>query len=67
MWMYDRGVGGLKKCFLEISHFEQQVGVSEYFPGRFMNYQFFEVSSSFVAHSDEKFGGGITVPPSCIQ
>ena len=23
-------------------------------PGRFMNYQFFELSSSFVAHSDEK-------------
>ena len=32
---------GQKKCILERNQFEQQVGISECFPGRFMSYQIF--------------------------
>ena len=32
------------------------------FPGKFMTYQSFELSSSSVGHSGERLGGGVTVP-----
>ena len=48
---------GPKKCFLVISQFEQQIGVSEYFSREVHELSFFfDLSSSFVAHSDEKLG-----------
>ena len=56
----------LKNCFLEVSQFEPQIGICEYFSWKFHELSdFFELSSFFVAHSDEKLGGvgGITAPP----
>ena len=36
----------------ESSHFKQQIGISEYFPGRFTNY-IFELRNSLMAFSDK--------------
>ena len=48
------GGGRLKKCFLEVSQFEQQIGISELFPEGSWIIGIFERSSSFVARSDGK-------------
>ena len=54
---YNRWWKVKQKYFLEVFQFEQQIGISEYFPGKFMNYQIFELSSSLVSLSDKKLGG----------
>ena len=52
------------KCFLGISQFEKQIGISEYFSWKVHGFiRFLERSSIFVAHSDEKLGVRYNFPP----
>ena len=55
---------GQKSVFVLYFNLNSKLEFLNSLSGRFMNYQIFELSSFFVAHSDEKLEGvGITVPP----